>query len=422
MLLSDKRGFSLVEMMVALAILGIVLALGFQFYAFGANSFNAGQSQSNVQQNTRLAASIISKEVRFVDSLEIINVNESYTFSPEKRYIYVKDDSFKIRKNGVEESILESISNNIIFSLEFIRDKKGDRVLYFEVSADNSGRISTVDSEVQILNIEDVGIKPMEPENSAFSGNAICYTITDAASVAAAITSFDDPAQNATKLDLPTVPSGYTIAINTSDKTDVIDTDGTVAPPTVATTVTLVFTVTKTSDGTTADTVELEVLVPAYIDFISFDGVGINIAAGIIDNTTFEMEYNLDGGSDGSSGSWFSASEGNTPVTFVPGHVWVRETEYPSNMHWVQPRIDSPAEPPDVYLSHDNKQDATFMKFSKNGTQVNADDGYEYKVNSADWADIMNDTVVDSSNQNTIIVRVKATQTKLASQETANLD
>lgn len=74
----------------------------------------------------------------------------------------------------------------------------------------------------------------------------------DAAEVAAEITSAELPAAGAASLQLPAVPEGYTIAIASS--TGLISADGTIAWPKETTEVTLIFTVTRESDGTTAQT------------------------------------------------------------------------------------------------------------------------------------------------------------------------
>ena len=87
--------------------------------------------------------------------------------------------------------------------------------------------------------------------------------VTTAATVAAGITSVVAPSGNATSLTLPTVPAGYTIAIKSSNNTDVIATNGAITSPVASTTVALVFTVTNTADGTTADTGSINVAVPA---------------------------------------------------------------------------------------------------------------------------------------------------------------
>lgn len=83
-----------------------------------------------------------------------------------------------------------------------------------------------------------------------------------AGQIANTVTNVDVPAQDETALTLPAVQDGFEIAIKSSDS-EVIAADGTIAPPKADTTVTLVFTVTRTSDGSVADTREIQVIVPA---------------------------------------------------------------------------------------------------------------------------------------------------------------
>lgn len=82
--------------------------------------------------------------------------------------------------------------------------------------------------------------------------------------IAAGITIVTAPAAGKTSLTLPTVPTGYTIAINTSSNTAVVGTNGAIAPPSAATSIELMFTVTRISDSTTANTSTITVVIPAY--------------------------------------------------------------------------------------------------------------------------------------------------------------
>nr|WP_275900736.1 S-layer homology domain-containing protein [Paenibacillus periandrae] len=84
-----------------------------------------------------------------------------------------------------------------------------------------------------------------------------------AAEVAAEITVVAAPAKDATSLTLPSVKSGYTIAIKTSSNEAVIAKNGVIAPQDTDTSINLVFTVTRISDGSTADTVSMTVIVPS---------------------------------------------------------------------------------------------------------------------------------------------------------------
>ncbi|MBU3158457.1 carbohydrate binding domain-containing protein [Clostridium frigoris] len=99
-------------------------------------------------------------------------------------------------------------------------------------------------------------------DNVSIIEKTVTPIVTTATTVAAGITSVVAPSGTATSLTLPTVPAGYTIAIKSSNNTDVIATNAAITSPDAATTVALVFTVTKTADGTTADTTSINVVVP----------------------------------------------------------------------------------------------------------------------------------------------------------------
>lgn len=79
--------------------------------------------------------------------------------------------------------------------------------------------------------------------------------------IAAGITAVAAPARDAASLTLPAVPDGFSIAIRSTDKPDVITTDGVIIPPGTDTEVHLVFVVTRISDHSEADTASLTVTV-----------------------------------------------------------------------------------------------------------------------------------------------------------------
>ena len=111
----------------------------------------------------------------------------------------------------------------------------------------------------------DVQITTLSTATTNF--NKAVIVIVTAETVAAGITSVVAPAKNATSLTLLTVTEGYTIAIKSATSTiATIALNGTIAPPTEDTTVAVVFTVTKTLDNSTADTVSISVIVPAKTD------------------------------------------------------------------------------------------------------------------------------------------------------------
>ncbi|GLX66791.1 S-layer homology domain-containing protein [Paenibacillus glycanilyticus] len=107
-----------------------------------------------------------------------------------------------------------------------------------------------------------VGVIGASGTESAVSTSTSVAIARTAQEVADSITSITAPATNATTLTLPAVPAAFTAAILSSDN-ETIGTDGAITPPAADTTVNLVLRVTRTSDGTTADTMSIAVVVPA---------------------------------------------------------------------------------------------------------------------------------------------------------------
>ncbi|KFN08930.1 immunoglobulin-like domain-containing protein [Paenibacillus macerans] len=97
----------------------------------------------------------------------------------------------------------------------------------------------------------------------ASSPSALIYVkLLTAADVAAAITAVPGPGEADTKLQLPAVPDGFTLAISSSSHPEVVQTDGVIHRPARATQVTLVLQVIKVSDGSGALTVPIAITVP----------------------------------------------------------------------------------------------------------------------------------------------------------------
>ncbi|WP_234121818.1 NPCBM/NEW2 domain-containing protein [Clostridium hydrogenum] len=108
----------------------------------------------------------------------------------------------------------------------------------------------------------------------------------DADKIAKGITSIIAPAKDAESLTLPTVQEGYIVSIKSAAPSGVIGLNGKIKPKEVDTKVSVVLTIKKLKDGTTADTLPIDVIVPAKtsmaassdatLESISIDGVNLD--------------------------------------------------------------------------------------------------------------------------------------------------
>lgn len=119
---------------------------------------------------------------------------------------------------------------------------------------------------------------PGKSESTRTGIGYVAEAQTNAADVAAGITSITPPASNATSLVMPSVPPGFSIHIKSSSVPSVVSLTGVITPPAIETTVGLVLTVVRISDESVADTSEISVVVPAKTQ--SIYGAPIQLVVG----------------------------------------------------------------------------------------------------------------------------------------------
>jgi hypothetical protein len=89
-------------------------------------------------------------------------------------------------------------------------------------------------------------------------------SVYQSADIAAGIRAVTTPMRGSTNLVLPVVTSGYQLSIKSSSNPSVIATNGVINPPLTNTVLQLVLTVTRLSDGQTADTGLINLFVPSW--------------------------------------------------------------------------------------------------------------------------------------------------------------
>lgn len=81
-MIKNRKGFTLIELMIVLALLSVVIMIAFSVFSFGLKSFNAQTDNIGNQSNVRYVISDITNEIRRGDATNItiisgggINVN-----------------------------------------------------------------------------------------------------------------------------------------------------------------------------------------------------------------------------------------------------------------------------------------------------------------------------------------------------------
>lgn len=128
--LAFNSGFTLIELIVTIGIMGIVLTMAFSIGDFGNKSFNNGSAKSDVQSNTRLASNYITKELRYSSNAKILPaLPATQDLIENYKYIYVDGDGILKQYdnvNGINKGkitnivgdTLNNITNTLVFQIQ----------------------------------------------------------------------------------------------------------------------------------------------------------------------------------------------------------------------------------------------------------------------------------------------------------------
>lgn len=179
--LKNTKGVTLVELLVVLALLGMILSLGYSLNFLGMNIFTKGSSQANIQQKVRLASDFITKEVRYATDLKILNLSEPI---PEKDnieedlyYIFIHDNIIEHRYKGNSKIITDEIQKlSFEKATDKITEKDIDNILNFEIVGNDKKQNYNIKSEALIMNLPKNS--KILNENEDKPSIAICYKKT----------------------------------------------------------------------------------------------------------------------------------------------------------------------------------------------------------------------------------------------------
>lgn len=108
-MIKSERGVTLVELLAAISLLSIVLLLASSVHLFGQKQMNSQSDEVQIQSQERLAANLITKEIRKAKTVEVKNpnqltVNDTDTYKLEGTTIKKNNEEFMTKINGFSVS------------------------------------------------------------------------------------------------------------------------------------------------------------------------------------------------------------------------------------------------------------------------------------------------------------------------------
>ena len=142
----NQKGFSLIEMMVVVVILGLIVLGLVTFFTGGAKSWVAGQSQLEAQRNARQAMDIMVREIREASEVTTNNDTEIIFDTP-----WVTGITYKLLSNTINRNNIPLINN--VSNLDFDYPSLSKVHILLEVDVDNDGKPDiTLNTDVNLRN------------------------------------------------------------------------------------------------------------------------------------------------------------------------------------------------------------------------------------------------------------------------------
>jgi prepilin-type N-terminal cleavage/methylation domain-containing protein len=155
-LLRAKQGFTLIELIISLAILSIVMTSIISFFLYNNRVFAKGVDQFNVQSNIRLASDYITNQIRYATKIEILDTMDAAMISDPLNEIDAYA-SYIYYENGKIIRLSKYNSNSFFVGvggqIEFSSSAPGE-ILHFNVTGVDTDQTYFIDSEVKPLNLD----------------------------------------------------------------------------------------------------------------------------------------------------------------------------------------------------------------------------------------------------------------------------
>ena len=161
--ISNKKGFSLIELMVVVVILGLMVLGLVTFFTGGARSWISGQSQLEAQRNARQAMDQMVREIRLGQSVTKTPNNYSITVDvpplPLDLNTYSDAYSVTFSWSGTDGAPLQRVVNGTpnellasIYKIEFgVNGNRVDILLQMDLDDDKNPDI-TLKTDVNLRN------------------------------------------------------------------------------------------------------------------------------------------------------------------------------------------------------------------------------------------------------------------------------
>lgn len=160
------KGFTLIELIVVIALIGTVLAVGFNMFIFANKSHEMVIVEADIQHNVRIVSKTINNIIRDSSGVFVLakdyptpSTNIADYFSDEWNYLMINSNKTQLVEwvwDGTQhvQRVLATAEPGVTFDLTFDKDNAPDvdRLLKFSLAVNVNGKTRTVSSELESVN------------------------------------------------------------------------------------------------------------------------------------------------------------------------------------------------------------------------------------------------------------------------------
>lgn len=129
-----QRGITLVELLLVLALVGLVLAAGWNLFAVAQKAWDTFQTRQEAEAAVRLVSQVIDNEVSYASFLEIRKASDNWQTSELK-----KKDRMILANSTGDTIILREYNGSNYVDTTIVQTEKSTLELSFSKPVDNSG-------------------------------------------------------------------------------------------------------------------------------------------------------------------------------------------------------------------------------------------------------------------------------------------
>ena len=190
-----NSGVTLIELIIVIALIGIVISVIFSMFFFGSGTFTRGESQYGLQNEARFAIDSLSRDLRFVREIEIIDDFSAATPEPYETIVYFDSVNNQIVKTFA--GITMTYNLNTTSSNPLVFKKTSSNTLHYKLDGQDDGQDYILQSDILLLNVVDIVVTNLTDQTN-FTGEAILFKTPEAfrAQTLAPTVSLPDPNLN----------------------------------------------------------------------------------------------------------------------------------------------------------------------------------------------------------------------------------